>query len=378
MLRWLACLGAVLVLGACGARRSERDLWPRPSPQAFGLAPGTFEAIDQLLDDAERDKLVPGGVLTIRKDGALVYERAFGRLSPDPGAAPMRRDTIFDQASITKAVAAVPMMVLAKESGFDPEAGTPASTRLLDHSAGIRAIVAPRDLLAQGFDAIVESIESSAAAEPCDRYSNAAYVLLAWRLAKSAAEAPGDRLAREVWQPMGVSFAWSSDPQRTAPSGRDAQGRWLRGTPYDPLADAFVRTGRIKPLHSGLFATSGDVALFLATMLEARDSEERVGEIARLLFGGVRGLPDCDEPGRTIWRTAGGIECPTDEPLADIGAPPGTVFHLSGYCGTFFWVHASSRTVVVLSTNATAGPTPRGWVSLRSALIPVVRRSLVR
>ena len=75
-----------------------------------------FRAVENAAQEAVNEGVFPGAVLLASKDDSIVFEQAFGRRSLLPHNSPMRLDTIFDLASLTKPMAtAVALMLLVHE-----------------------------------------------------------------------------------------------------------------------------------------------------------------------------------------------------------------------------------------------------------------------
>ena len=75
-----------------------------------------FHGVAKSFDEAVADGVFPGAVVLVGKDDDVVYEQAFGSRSLLPNKTPMRLDTIFDLASLTKPLAtAVAIMLLIRE-----------------------------------------------------------------------------------------------------------------------------------------------------------------------------------------------------------------------------------------------------------------------
>jgi len=75
-----------------------------------------FHGVTKSFDEAVADGVFPGAVVLVGKDDGVVYEQAFGSRSLLPNKTPMRLDTIFDLASLTKPLAtAVAIMLLIRE-----------------------------------------------------------------------------------------------------------------------------------------------------------------------------------------------------------------------------------------------------------------------
>ncbi|MCX8071334.1 MAG: beta-lactamase family protein [Candidatus Binatia bacterium] len=75
-----------------------------------------FELVEDAMQEAVAAGVFPGAVLLVRRGDSFFYLRAFGNRSLVPQPAPMREDTIFDVASLTKPLAtSVAVMLLVKE-----------------------------------------------------------------------------------------------------------------------------------------------------------------------------------------------------------------------------------------------------------------------
>jgi methyl acetate hydrolase len=76
--------------------------------------------IDQLLQDAVRDRALPGVVAVAGDREGQLYEGAFGCLSVD-GGEPVRADTMFRLASMTKAITSVAALQLIERGELELE-----------------------------------------------------------------------------------------------------------------------------------------------------------------------------------------------------------------------------------------------------------------
>jgi CubicO group peptidase (beta-lactamase class C family) len=72
-----------------------------PGGQKRQLDRTQFAAIDAAIQTAIAERRLPGAVFHLEREGA-VHARAYGRLSYEPGAAPVTMDTVFDAASLSK------------------------------------------------------------------------------------------------------------------------------------------------------------------------------------------------------------------------------------------------------------------------------------
>src|SRR5258708_917327 len=109
-------------------------------------------ALDETVEKAVRDGLIPGAVLIAGQDGKILHRKAYGNRALVPAREAMTVDTIFDAASLTKVVACTPSIAKLVEQGklriADPvtaylpefQGGKTDTTarNLLTHFAGMR------------------------------------------------------------------------------------------------------------------------------------------------------------------------------------------------------------------------------------------------
>jgi CubicO group peptidase (beta-lactamase class C family) len=76
----------------------------------------TFAPVEREMEAAVARGVFPGVVVLVNVGGQIVFHRAAGFRSVGPERSPMRTDTIFDLASLTKPLAtSIAMMIMAKE-----------------------------------------------------------------------------------------------------------------------------------------------------------------------------------------------------------------------------------------------------------------------
>src|ERR1700744_1143862 len=79
----------LFMLACCGLARAQNG----------------FAAIDQLVNHAIDEHLLPGAVVVVGHDGRVVFRKAYGMRSLEPTREATSLDTIFDMASLTKCLA---------------------------------------------------------------------------------------------------------------------------------------------------------------------------------------------------------------------------------------------------------------------------------
>ena len=111
-LAWAALSGVASAADSSGeAKRSAKTSFAS-NPQGFSSA--GLQRIDAFFADEIAKKRVPGAVVGIMRHGQLVYLKAFGLQNPETGE-PMRTDSIFAVASMTKPMVAVGALTLTQQ-----------------------------------------------------------------------------------------------------------------------------------------------------------------------------------------------------------------------------------------------------------------------
>jgi beta-N-acetylhexosaminidase len=88
-------------------------------PADLGFRVNSLTKIDSIVNDAIRNRAIPGAVVLVAKDGKIAYERAFGYMGYD-STEPVYPETIYDLASVTKILATtISVMKLYDEGKLD-------------------------------------------------------------------------------------------------------------------------------------------------------------------------------------------------------------------------------------------------------------------
>lgn len=324
-----------------------------------GLAAELPQQVRDLLEAAVADGAFPGAVCLVGRYGRRFVELAVGRHGYEAEAPPMRVDTPFDLASLTKVVATLPVVLRLCARGvlslddpvqkWLPEFAGVGKERvtvrhLLAHQGGLPAYERYYRTLS-GKAAIVqaaarEGLMYEPGAGPV--YSDLGFVLLMAVVEAATGESFERVVQREVLTPFGLhgaSWAPTDGPglSGAAPTEHDERrGGVVRGYVHDENAFAM---GGISG-HAGLFATGRDVLEFGTTLL-----------------GGGRGLLPRSLVELAI-RPAGfgdssrglGFQLPASGGWAGSEVPPGTFAH-TGFTGTSLWCDPQHDLCVVLLTN---------------------------
>lgn len=291
-------------------------------------------ALVQAAIDAGR---IPGAVLGLH-DGTIRL-RAAGAAQIEPERAPMREDTWFDLASLTKVVfttTAILDLVAAGRIGLDdPLTVAIPDLRQYDVAGALERRLTFRQCLSHQ--------THLPAVEPLYTYGQDPQTLRAFILQRVWTPGPPvysdnnflllgiaiERLTGRplLDQPVPAGFSFRPDPALCAATERCTwRGRVMRGEVHDENAYAMQGAG-----HAGLFGTATGLLDFAAGLLVAR---ERLAMLATPQSP-TRGLGwEIAHPG---W--SGGDACPA-----------GTIGH-TGFTGTGLWINPQAGRAWTLLTN---------------------------
>ena len=336
---------------------------PPPPEESLEIDSRRFAKIDQVAREEVGAGHVPGAVILVGHRGKTVYRKAFGQCALMPRCQPMKVDTIFDIASLTKVVATTTAIMELVERGqisLDKPAATywPAFAangkggitirQLLTHTSGLRAGVASRPPWSD-YDGAMEAIAQDQPVKAPGtqfNYSDVNFITLG-EIVRRVSHMPLNVFCkREVFEPLGMkdtSFLPSPAlKSRIAPT--DYQGSGLRwGVVSDPTS---YRMGGVAG-HAGVFATADDLALLAQMLVNG-------GEIQ-----GKRILSPATVAAMTKAQRLPGIS--TQRGLGwDIRSPYSRVFNAAfpagsfghtGYTGTAMWIDPGSQTFMIILTS---------------------------
>lgn len=346
-----ALLAALLPLAA--------QAQPAPEPPEAKLDAVALAPIAGIVEDEIAAGHIPGAVVLIGQGKRIVYAQAFGRRAVVPADEAMTLDTIFDLASLTKAVATTPAVLRLVERGrldldapaarywpaFAAEGKDTITVRqLLSHTSGLPAGIdlrharRPADVLR-----LLAAVKPVAKPGGDPLYSDVNFAVLGELVRRVSGQSLAACFARQVARPLGMSDSGFLPPAakraRIAPTTRDEKGDMRRGRVHDPLAERMAGVAG----NAGLFGTADDLARFARAILDGGGPILKSRSVD-LMFAPQTHL--AATPPRGIgWRL--------QPPLAANRAalpPVGMVSHL-GYTGTGIWIDPLSGVYAVILTN---------------------------
>ncbi|HTC89743.1 MAG TPA: serine hydrolase, partial [Bryobacteraceae bacterium] len=341
-------------------------------------------AVDQQMERAVQEGLIPGGVVLIGHDGHVVYQKAYGIRALIPHREPMTLDTIFDAASLTKVIATTPAIMRLFEQGQirlnDPvtkylpefQGGHSDITirNLMTHFSGLRPDLDLKPAWS-GYDTgIQRALIDKPAGPPGVHfvYSDINFILLAEIVHRLTGKMLNEYARENFYEPLGMhetTFLPSASLRpRIAPTEiNPATGQPLRGEVHDDTARYMGGvTG-----NAGVFTTASDLAKFAQMMLD-----EGEGNGVRLFSAAtVQKFTSPQSPAdQPILRGLGwDIDSPYSSNRGEL-FPIGSYGH-TGYTGTSMWIDPFSHSYVIILTNAVHPHRGHSVVALRSKVATI-------
>ncbi len=338
------------------------------------MNPERQDRIKELLAEGVRDGTYPGAVLLVARGGEIVFFHEIGQRSLIPPAGPVKKDTIFDLASLTKPLATtVALMRCVDDEKIDLDA--PLETLLPNALPRDKGPLTPRLILAHSagfadwrpfYVKLVEyasekrkellrkwTMEMPLVYQPGKKaiYSDLGFMILEWVIEQCTGSTLPLLLDRNFFLPLSLKRTFLNDCDSPVRPGEDQfaatedcpwRRKVMQGSVHDENAYALGGYSG----HAGLFGTAEEVYL--------------LADLLRSHFHGQRQDYFRPETVRTFFTRQNLVEGSTwalgwDTPSAH-GSSSGNFFsaksvgHL-GYTGTSVWIDLAQDVIVVFLTN---------------------------
>ncbi|HEX2210525.1 MAG TPA: serine hydrolase domain-containing protein [Longimicrobium sp.] len=368
------CSDAAGPNGATARTQTQRQETPVVFDQARLVA-----ADEKVREQIERGSF-PGAVLVVGVGSQEVHRSAVGRVGWTDGADPVdAARTMFDLASLTKAVATTTAIMLLVDDGrmrlddpvvrYVPEFSDRRVTlrQLLTHTAGARAgaVNMNQDASPQAVRRYL--ITRPLALEPGRDvlYSDIGFVVLYAAAERAAREPLPQFLRRRVWEPLGMTSTRFAAPRgcaRCAPTLRLSDGEPYRGGSYDEVGRALKGMGG----NAGLFSTAADLARFAAMIANGGELDG-----ARIVRGETVDAFLRPQPGAGSFALGWVTYCREGKVPDHVACKDVFAIGHTGSTGTALWIDPATRTWMVLLTN-------RVYEPRRDVDMQMVRRAVWR
>lgn len=373
------------------------------TPESHGMDSYALLDIDRIMEKAIAKKSTPGGTVLIAKDGKVVFEKAYGYYDYKKKV-PVKTETIYDLASITKVLATTQVMmflesrdlinmnrnvgdylpeliptnkgdlllkdIMAHEAGLLPyiphyvktvESGSWKNEYYKDTQEVNFSVPIAENMYAM--DALPDSIWRWTVETPLRRhpqgkerhsylYSDLGMYILQRIIERSLNQSIDDFLTQNFYEPLGI-YSLTYHPltkfgkDRIAPSENDVtfRKRLIQGYVHDPGA---AMLGGVAG-HAGLFGTANDLAIIMQMMLQ----KGNYGDINLLEDNSIQKFTKRQSnQSRRGW----GWDKPATERdkggNAGVLAPKSSFGH-TGFTGTLVWADSENDLIYVFLSNRT-------------------------
>ncbi|MGW5659848.1 serine hydrolase domain-containing protein [Streptomyces sp. NPDC003758] len=319
------------------------------------------DRIEQLLSEGVRDKVYPGAVWAVGDTAGIRLQGTTGVLDPDEPHVPMRPDTVFDAASLTKILAVWSSIGALWEEGkleldlplgtFWPEVdghpmGAVTARHLLTHTAGVPLRAQLKNLYGTDPQDVRDGVLHEALhRRPGEavEYTDRAALILGYLAEYLSGQRLDEFATSRTWQPLGMgSTRFGPLPPdlaaRCAPTELDQDtDTHLKGVAHDFSARLLGGMCGI----AGAFTVLDDIAVFLRYMLDtAAGTTSCAGFGSAWTAESLTVQTGALEPVRGLfWHPAPGTSLSDD------------IWVHYGFTGTGMWISPRQHRWAVLLTN---------------------------
>lgn len=322
-----------------------------------------FSAVDSLMKKALKDSAFPGAVVLAATHGRVVYFKPFGRYSYDADAIQMRKDAMFDLASVTKVITTTTAAMMLYDDGrllldrkvkdYLPEFGNNGKEAitvrdLLLHEGGLPAFKPFYKTLRTPGE-VTDAIMTSEVEFPVGtkfQYSDLGMITLQKIIEKIASKPLDQFLQERLFSPLKMTRTmYKPSPEYwyfCVPTEKDNYWRMttLKGKVHD---EAAYLLGGVAG-HAGLFSTAQDIAVFLQMLLQK-------GSYDGMEFIKPETVKMWTKKQSTISTRALGWDTRSPERSSAGSLFSPNSFGHTGFTGTSVWVDPEREAFVILFTN---------------------------
>jgi uncharacterized protein YbbC (DUF1343 family)/CubicO group peptidase (beta-lactamase class C family) len=341
--------------------------------------------VDAVIEQAIREGEVPGAVLLVGHNGSVIYRKAYGHRALEPRREPMTLDTVFDLASLTKVIVTTTAVMQLVEQGkvrvTDPVAkylpefaqnGKEDITvrELLTHYSGLEPDLDLKTPWEGKETAYRMAFAEKPVSPPSARfsYSDINFIVLGALVEQVSGQSLDEYATRDIFEPLKMTRTQFLPPvswrAKIAPTQYDEKEHMLRGEVHDPTAR---RMGGVAG-HAGLFSTAEDLAKFAQALLNGGDGILSAESVEKMT-----------QPEQPAWAPVlRGFGWDIDSPFStNRGAlfPVGSYGH-TGFTGTSLWIDPTTKTYVILLTNAVHPRGKTNAIALRAEVATAVAAAL--
>jgi CubicO group peptidase (beta-lactamase class C family) len=398
----------VLLAGALCAAIAFAQLPTANHPEDVGFSAKRLEKTRQAYRDDVEKKSIPGAVLLIARNGKIVTYDAIG-YQERAAQTPMKKDSIFRVASMSKPITTVAAMILVEENKLD--LGAPVAQYLpefKDVKVGADHVAPKRPMTVQDLmrhtSGLTYGLFGNSAIDQMYRQANIFNSKSLAEMVKTVAGMPLLHQPGEVWEYSvstdvlgrvvevagGMDLDTFIQERVTGPLKMNDTGFWVKPAAISRLAkpDAKSNLPFAEPTEKpglfsgggGMFSTASDYARFSQMLLNGGELEG-----VRILGPKTIALMTSDQlPAITERHTPVAMALGPFGPTPEMGTSfglgfavrvdagrnpePGSIgdFSWGGITGTLFWVDPKEKLVTVLMVQSPQGVNGFIWRQART------------
>jgi len=346
-----------------------------------GIRTDLLQNIAPIIEKSIADGNYPGAIVLAAHRGHIIYRGVFGNRRIVPNIAPMRFNTLFDLASLTKVIATTPaIMQLVEQGKLDIDAPvakywpafaengkeTITIRELLTHTSGLApdfpaSIGQPKNpysiYLWHGETEALQQVKQTKLFHlpgTAFVYSDINFIVLAYLVEVITGEHFNQYARTHIFKPLGMNDTLFLPPaslrDRIAPTEiMDNKLRW--GEVHDPSAFAMGGVAG----NAGLFSDASDLAVYAQCLLNGGRFPHKNGKsLSSHLLGPLTIAKMTTPETPTTISDTRGLGWDIDSPYSNRGILfPMSSFGHTGWTGTSIWIDPVTQTWLIILTSRT-------------------------
>ena len=397
----LFCLTVALL--SCLAVMAQGTRLEKSTPEMMGMSSEKLSQIDDVIDQAIKDTLIPGAVVCVVRKDKVVFLKAYGNKAIYPKKEKMTENTVFDLASCSKCVGTTLSFMQLIESGkvrlidrvdmyipgFEPyvdENGKQVHIRVIDlltHTSGLPAYVNPSQVEEKYGKTDPESLmewisHCKRVYKPTEGhiYSCLNFVTLqnilqnvtGMKLYEYAQKNVFDRLGLEYTTYMPKALKKKNIMKLVAPTEKQADGKCLLGEVHDPIARVLNKGNSG---NAGVFSNAEDLAVICAALINGGeyDGKRILGPLT------VKAMRTVPREVRRFGRTLGWDNDVHYYTAGDLFSEE--AYGHTGYTGPSIVIDPQTKTAVIILANRVHPYDTGGLARQRATIGSIVAGSIL-
>lgn len=322
-----------------------------------------FENVERIINKAIVDSAFPGASLLVAKDGKIIFEKGFGKLTYDPLSIPVSTNTIFDLASVSKVIATTTATMICvdrklfslddKVSKYIPAFASNGKENitirnLLLHNSGLPSFKPFYKMYKTQKEVLKDLYNTKLEYETGTKtlYSDLGMITLG-KVIEAVTKKTLDKFCNEeIFIPLGMKDTYYNPPSenkyRIAPTEVDTywRNRLIWGEVHDENSAILGGVAG----HAGLFSTVKDLAIILQMILQKGTYKGKAyiqKETVELFTS-----KQSEQSSRGLgWDTKSLQNCSCGKYFSNLS------YGHTGFTGTSVWTDPTRNLIVILLTN---------------------------